>query len=127
MPAKVIDASVLAAWLFGEERKNEAALVKDTDLYAPPLLAYELTNIARKKVIIYPEQTNELGEALKMGLKLPVHWISPDYLSVLRLAVKTGLTAYDASYLFLALTLGIPLITFDEKLMQAAKSYKEKQ
>ena len=38
-----------------------------------------------------------------------------------RLAEQTGLTAYDAAYLRLALELRAPLVTFDRKLGKAAK------
>ena len=35
--------------------------------------------------------------------------------------LETGLTTYDASYLYLARTPGIPLVTFDERLAGKAK------
>jgi len=41
-----------------------------------------------------------------------------DHLAVLKLALKEGLTTYDAAYLYLARTLKIPLVTFDEKLQR---------
>jgi predicted nucleic acid-binding protein len=34
------------------------------------------------------------------------------------LALQIGLTAYDASYLFVSRQLGVPLVTFDKKLMK---------
>ena len=50
MPAKVVDASVLAAVAFGEPRTDEAAaLLLGADLYAPDLLPYEMASIALKK------------------------------------------------------------------------------
>ena len=39
---------------------------------------------------------------------------------VLALASATGLTAYDASYLWLARRLGAPLVTLDAQLARAA-------
>jgi predicted nucleic acid-binding protein len=36
------------------------------------------------------------------------------------LAAETGLTAYDASYLWLSHRLRVPLVTLDSKLAQAA-------
>jgi len=41
---------------------------------------------------------------------------------VLRLALDTGLTTRDASYLYLSRALKIPLITFDEKLAEKAEA-----
>ncbi len=39
--------------------------------------------------------------------------------AILLLALQTGLTTYDAAYLYLARSLGIPLVTFDEQLQTA--------
>ncbi|GBD32964.1 hypothetical protein HRbin33_01940 [bacterium HR33] len=55
MPAKVADASVLAAIAFGEPRAEEAtSLLQDAILHEPALLAYELTSVAQKKALRYP-------------------------------------------------------------------------
>jgi predicted nucleic acid-binding protein len=43
-----------------------------------------------------------------------------DVPAVLALAIEYGLTAYDASYLWLARSLGAPLVTFDAQLGDAA-------
>ncbi len=68
MPAKVVDASVLAAWCFREPRAQEALeLMRGSDLYAPSLLAYELASIAKRKATAYPQSLNVLGEALQTG------------------------------------------------------------
>ena len=41
---------------------------------------------------------------------------------LLSLALETGLTAYDASYLWVAKSLGCELLTFDEQLARAART-----
>ncbi len=41
-------------------------------------------------------------------------------LEVVDLALETGLTVYDASYLYLSRNLGMELITFDRRLREAA-------
>jgi predicted nucleic acid-binding protein len=120
MPAKVVDASVLGALLFGEHRAQEAfSLLQGADLYAPTLLHYELASIARKKSLRYPRQREKLMAALRLGLSLDLHSVEVDHEVALRLALETGLTTYDASYLMLARSLGVPLVTFDERLRQA--------
>jgi len=122
MPVKVVDASVLGALIFGEPRAEEAlSLLKGAELYAPPLLAYELTSLARKKALKYPELREKIFAALKIGLALDIHWAEVDHVEVLRLSLETGLTTCDASYLFLARSLGAPLLTFDKYLAQQAK------
>jgi predicted nucleic acid-binding protein len=122
MPASVVDASVLAAWCFREPRAREAfRVIQSSDLYAPSLLAYELASIARRKAASYPEQADLLGEALKTALALPIRWTEVDHVAVLRIALDGNLTTYDASYLYLARVLGIPLATFDQRLDRAAR------
>ena len=70
MPAtRIADASVIAAFAFGEPRANEAALLlRGMDLSAPPLLAYELTNIAQTKARQHPERIAEIEQSLNDAL-----------------------------------------------------------
>jgi predicted nucleic acid-binding protein len=127
MPAKVVDASVMAAWCFREPRALESfELLKDTELYAPLLLEFELTSIARRKSIANPEKTMALREALQLALTLPIHWNEVDHSSILQLSLEANLTTYDASYLFLALKLDILLATFDDRLERAYKALRPK-
>ncbi len=120
MPAKVVDASVMAAWCFREPlAEDAAALLADSDLYAPALLAYELTSVARRKTLAYPDKAAAIKQALEVALALPVHWTEVDHPAVLRLALEADITSYDACYLYLAQTLGLPLVTFDQRLARA--------
>lgn len=122
MPARVVDASVLAAWCFREPRAAEALrLLRGADLYAPLLLAYELTSVAGKKAGAYPDRLGVVSEALETALALPIRWREVDHVAVLRLALSAGLTTYDASYLYLARTLDAALVTFDQRLAEAAR------
>ncbi len=122
MPAKVVDASVVAAWCFREPRAVEAlGLLRGFDLHAPVLLAYELTSIARRKSDSQPDQTELFKEALSTALGLPIRWSDVNHMAVLRLALGKGISTYDACYLHLAQTLSIPLSTFDQKLAKAAR------
>lgn len=117
MPAKVVDASVMAAWCFREPRAEEAhELMRGFELHAPLLLAYELTSVARRKALTYPEKAAVLSGALGVALATPIQWHEVDHPGVLRLALETNLTTYDSCYLFLAKELGVPLVTFDEQL-----------
>lgn len=117
MPAKVVDASVLGALIFGEPRAGEAAaLLEGADLYAPGLMAYELTHIAQKKSVQFPDQLNAFQEALEAALRMDIRWSDVRQSAVLRLALETGLTTYDACYLYLSRLLGAELATFDERL-----------
>ena len=124
MPAtRVPDASVIAAIVFDEPRADEAASLLDgMDLSAPSLLAYELTNIARTKARQRPERIAEVEQSLSKALSLNIRSVDVDHGSVLRLALEKGLTAYDASYLYVARLLDAPLVTFDQRLGAAAHS-----
>ena len=117
MPGSVADASVLAAMFFLEPRRAEAAgLLSEATLYEPPLLAFEMASVARKKIRQQPGLSDGLLRALRTALAADIQWIDLDQVEVVRLALQTGLTTYDASYLYLARSLRVPLLTFDERL-----------
>ena len=124
MPDKVIDASVMAAWCFREGRRREALeAMSGSELCAPTLLAYELANIAWKKAQGNPEGMDNLRQGLEEALALPIRWLGVDHVAVWRIALDSNLSAYDASYLYLARILGAPLVTFDQRLQRAARGY----
>jgi predicted nucleic acid-binding protein len=109
--------------VFDEVRAEEArSPLEDAELYEPVLLAYELASTARKKARAYPQQRAGLLQALRLGLAIPMNWVSVDHIAVFRLSLGTGLTTYDASYLHIARALGIPLVTFDQHLERASTS-----
>ena len=115
--AKVLDASVLGALVFSEPRAGEAAaLLEGAELYAPKLMAYELTHIAQKRSAQFPAHINAIQEALEIALLMDIRWLDVSHMAVLRVALGTGLTTHDASYLYLSRLLGADLATFDDKL-----------
>ena len=118
--AKVVDASVLGALVFSEPRAGEAAaLLEGAELYAPKLMAYELTHIAQKKSAQFPAQINAIQEALDIALLMDIRWLDVSHMAVLRVALETGLTTHHASYLYLSRLLGADLATFDDELGRA--------
>ena len=117
MAASVADASVLSAVLFNEPQAAEAeSLIEDGHLHEPALLANELASVCRKKIFRYPHLRDRLLESLRVGLSLDIEWVAVDHIAVVELALETGLTTEDATYLWLARELEIPLFTFDETL-----------
>ncbi len=119
MPDKVIDASAMAALAFAEAG---AGLVLDEidghRLHAPEVLAYELMNVAWKRARRQKGATTLFLESLEILAGLGVQYRSVDRRGVIVLGLATGLTACDASYLWLARSLGVPLVTLDRKLGQ---------
>ena len=120
MPVKVVDASVVAALVFGEpEAGDAAALLSDAELVAPSLLKFEVANTAWKKATRHPEKAPLIGAGLRLALELDIRYVDVDHQAVLDLALEKDLTAYDACYLWLARTLKAPLATFDTRLKRA--------
>lgn len=123
MPVKVVDASALAALLFGEpEGEMVAAQLDGARLIAPSLLGFELTNVCLIKARRHPAQLPALTAAFRRRGRLGVKEIVVDHDGALELARATGLTACDASYLWLARQLGVELVTLDQKLATAVSS-----
>lgn len=122
MPGRVIDASVLAAIAFDEPRADEAlALVRGADLYAPDLLRYEMASVARKKARQQPEAAEAIQRDLADALSLRAEWVPVDHRAALAIALDRDLSTYDASYLYVALALDLPLVTFDKRLDAASR------
>ena len=119
--ATVIDASALAAWLLPDEAGEDIEPVLAAGAHAPLLLRVELANIllvAERRGRLSPAEGDAiLALVARLGLALDP---APPGAEVTRLARAHGLTAYDASYLALALRLGAALVTADRALARAA-------
>ena len=123
MPAKVVDASALAALLFGEaEGALIAERLRDTDLIAPALLPFEIANACIKKMRRQPDQRDALMVAFGMLARMEVGIVEVDHDEVVRLADRSGLTSYDASYLWLARRMSYELVTLDRRLVAAVSA-----
>ena len=119
MDVKVVDASALAALLFGEA-EAVAARLGDARLAAPALLGFELARVCLMKARRHPEQRALLAAAFRLRTRLAVAETAVDHDGALELASATGVTAYDASYVWLARALGAELVTLDRQLGAAA-------
>jgi len=129
---KVLDASMTLAWLFPRRDPAEAALADraldelDFEEFAVPAIWYsEVANAilrGERKGLVTTTQSSAFLAELDLaeiqadsdspGLRLSV---------VLALARSHDLTAYDATYLELALRRGVPLATFDAQLANATR------
>jgi predicted nucleic acid-binding protein len=119
--AVVVDASVIAAIAFGEDEGPELAEhLSGQTLLVPTLFDYELANIAWKKARRRPSTGPALDVALATVEHLRVTRISVPPTEAFRVARETGLTAYDASYLWIALVEDAELVTLDADLARAA-------
>ncbi len=122
MPAKVVDASALAAILFEEPDGDvvEAAL-EGGELMAPALLGFEIANVCTTKIWRHPAGRDLFVAAFAALGELAIAILEVDHLEVVTLAEETGLSAYDASYLWLAVQRGAELVTLDKRLATAAR------
>lgn len=119
-PPAVVDCSILASYLWCEPQADEAErLMTGLSLQAPVLLKYEIANVARNKL-----RSGSTPAAARAGVdaladqQLVFHDVDPGVL--LDIGARYGLTAYDAAYLVLADQLAAPLLTFDQRLAEAA-------
>ncbi len=116
-PAVVVDASAIAAVVFNEPASDDVVeSIGDARLIAPSLLPYELANVYVVKLRKYPDQKAGLDQAFSLlgALDIELVAVPADMAGVL--ASESGLTAYDAAYLWLAKRLSLELVTLDRKL-----------
>jgi predicted nucleic acid-binding protein len=119
--AVVVDASALAALLFGEPEAEEVvARLGERDLLAPTLLPYEVGSVGLKKLNRYRSQRAAIRQAMELFTRLGVRQIEVPVVAVVELAELKGLTVYDAAYLWLARVLGCELVTLDRALEAAS-------
>lgn len=123
MPDKVIDASAMAALVFGEPEADEIAeRIRGVSLHAPVLIDFELASVCLKKLRLYPKQRTALlaGHALVKQMEVRKHSI--DTQEIVLHAEQAKLTTYDATYLWLAQALKVELVTLDKRLARVAES-----
>jgi predicted nucleic acid-binding protein len=118
----VIDASVVIKWYVPEANYEAARAMRtgETALAAPDLLFAETANILWKLVHRGEMTASRAIEIIAEVAAAPFITISNESLAqdALDLAIATGLTAYDASYVALAMRIDKILITADEKLVR---------
>lgn len=118
MTRVVADASALAALIFEEPDADVVDVqVRGAELWAPTLLQFELANVAWKKMRRQPDKGVEILAALRAFFAgHPIQWVDVDLTDVVLTAQQTGLTPYDASYVWLAGSIGADLVTLDQRL-----------
>ena len=123
-PPLVIDASIVAATLFEEDGKDEAAaLLHGRTLHAPHLLDYEIANVGLKKKRREKVAGAALDSVFEAYAQLPIERHAVDAAEIAAVASRYDLTAYDAAYLCVAEVLMAPLATLDAKLAAAARAH----
>jgi len=125
MNIKVVDASAIAALLFNEPQATDIANQLDqVSLMAPTLLWFEMASICLKKLTAHPDKRESLMKVFTLLDQFKIEAMEIDYPAVVKLAEKMGITTYDASYLWLASTHCVELVTLDKKLQKASNLIK---
>lgn len=128
----VIDASMALAWMFEREKPAEAECanrvldaIANKNATVPPLWHTEVANALlvgeRRKVVTEAQVIDYLARL--DHLPIAVSDVAPAARrdQVMALAREHGLTAYDATYLDMALRLDAVLATFDTRLANAMR------
>jgi predicted nucleic acid-binding protein len=122
MSDRVIDASAIAALAFAEDAALQVIeQIDGCSLHAPALVTFEIANVAWKLIRRTPTAKPRFMKALEFVDEMHLHYRGIDQRGVVELGLETGLSAYDASYLWLSRYLGAPLVTLDRKLAAHAK------
>lgn len=120
----VVDSSFIAAIVFDEEAQQEATnALKGCQPVAPTLIGYEVCNVGMNKLRRRECDSAEVCEALGYFDAFPLTLVEPRLEETFLLAARYKLSAYDASYLWLAAEMKSPLLTFDKQLAAAARDH----
>jgi predicted nucleic acid-binding protein len=117
----VVDASAAAALLFGEPGgPGVADRLEGRVLFAPTLLRYEVASVCLKKGIADPRKRDGLEAALRLLPRLQIREIQVPADALVEVAQASGLTTYDAAYLWLSREIEAQLVSLDDRLIRAA-------
>lgn len=128
----VLDNSVTMRWFFGDGKPQELAYagrvldaMQEAQALVPVTWGLEVANViakAEEKALVTEARSGAFLEMLEdVDIEVDVATFAHALSDTLQLARRYKLSAYDASYLELALRSGLPLATLDEDLQKAAK------
>ncbi|MGC2167143.1 MAG: type II toxin-antitoxin system VapC family toxin [Gallionella sp.] len=128
----VLDNSVTMRWFFGDGKPQELAYaskvldaMKLDNALVPVTWGLEVANVIAKaeaKGLVTEARSGAFLEMLEgVDIDVDIATFAQALSDTLHLARRYKLSAYDASYLELALRLGMPLATLDEDLQKAAR------
>ncbi len=126
----VLDASIVLSWCFPDE--NPGLARQFADLFkqghaaiAPAFWPHEVLNALlageRRKRITAAQTRSFLTDLAVLPIELEQFPPATVFGRIQSLGREHGLTAYDAAYLDLSLTAGLPLATLDADLTRACQ------
>ena len=124
--AFVLDNSVLCGWFLANQSNPYSDAVaqqlQTLDAHAPWLLQLEWTNVLRtacRRGTLPIATAHTIVDRIGQ-LPIRIDPTPPTPAHLLSLALRFGLTSYDAAYLELALRVQLPIATLDQELAEAA-------
>ncbi len=125
----VVDASLVLAWCFADEKSESADRlmdrIGDDGALVPSLWRLEVANVLlaaeRRARIGRVDADDRLQRLADLPIEVDDETDRRAWNDVLALARAARLTVYDAAYLELALRRGLPLATLDGDLARAAR------
>ena len=132
MTGFVLDSSATLAWCFDDEGTPAAWALLDrlraAPAHVPALWAIEIGNILlgaeKRRRITQARVVEFLGILGELDIRVDPDLPGRAFRDILPLAREQHLTTYDATYLELAMRLGLPLATKDTALVRAATALR---
>jgi predicted nucleic acid-binding protein len=126
----ILDCSVTMAWYFKDEANAYAKAVRRSligvDAVVPGLWPLEVANILvlgeRRQRSTEAEASKWLRYLQMLPIRVDDETAARAWSDILHIARSYSLSAYDASYLELAIRLGLPLASLDDQLKATAAS-----
>ena len=128
MPSFVVDASIMIAGVMPDEGsatvREALDSISEEGALVPGIWRLEVANallMAERRDRIDPKRRSEaLALIAALPIEVDIETWDRSWSAIMPLAVRFGLTAYDAAYLELAQRAGLPLATLDAELRSAA-------
>ena len=126
----VVDASVVVKWFVEEKYSKEALMIRDSfieglvDIVVPSLLYFEVLNALKYSGAFGEDELKKVARILE-DYQFTLYELEGAYAEkAVEIAMRKGITIYDASYVALALIEGVDLYTADEKLLTKTEDLK---
>jgi predicted nucleic acid-binding protein len=128
--AFVLDGSITMVWGFEDEADEYAEAIlgrmPELEAHVPSIWPLEVANALlvgeRRRRIMPADTARFLAILAAFPITVDDHTVAQAWADTIHLARTHNLSSYDASYLELAIRLGLPLAAQDGKLNAAAKA-----
>ena len=126
----VVDATVVVKWFAEERYSGEALTIRDSfiegliDIAVPSILYFEVLNALKYSGAFGEDELKRIARILE-DYQFTAYELEGAYAEkTVEVAMRKGMTIYDASYMALALIEEADLYTADEKLLMKTRGLK---